>query len=374
MMPTDEQLATELRALRPTPSESVAADLDAWAAAGFPPAEAPHRAPNEPGRRRRRSAPRLWPASHGALRPALAGGATVILAAVVTIAALSSSGGGPGETSTGVPGAGIAPTSTPDTAGSEALPSDAAGGRSAQDVQIAPAPPVPPQPGEQLKPGRERVQERSASMTLSTEPADVDDIADGVIDVTDRYDGIVASSQVDSGDGKGRASFDLRVPTQNLQAALADLSDLAHVSSRNEGSLDITAPFVTAEERFGDAKAEVDRLLDQLAEADSAAEVAAIREQLRLARGELAGARSELAGLKQRAGFARLSVTVVGNGDSGGWTIGDAADDALGVLEALAGAALVTLAVLVPLSALLALVWLGSRELRRRRREAVLDR
>jgi Domain of unknown function (DUF4349) len=172
------------------------------------------------------------------------------------------------------------------------------------------------------------VQERSASLGLSTEPGSVDEVADGAVDVTDRYDGIVASSQVTTqGGGAGRANFDLRIPTQNLQAALADLSDLAHVTSRDEGTLDITAPFVSAEERYADAKATVDGLLDQLANADSPTETAAISEQLRIARQELAAARSELASLKQRATFSRVSVTVVGDGDGGGWLIGDAADD-----------------------------------------------
>ncbi|MGH2955406.1 MAG: DUF4349 domain-containing protein, partial [Solirubrobacterales bacterium] len=235
----------------------------------------------------------------------------------------------------------------------------------------APVPPVPPQGA--LKPGKERVQERSASMTLSTEPDQIDDVADGVVEVTERFDGIVVSSNVSTSDGAGRASFDLRIPSQNLQAALAELSDLADVSARDEGTLDITAPFVTAEERFGDAKTEVDALLDRLSEADSAGEIASIREQLRSARAELAAARAELGALKQRADFSRLSLTVVGEGDGDGWSIGDAVDDSVDVLEALGGAALVTLAVLLPLGAIAALLWLGARALRRRAREKVLD-
>ena len=64
-------------------------------------------------------------------------------------------------------------------------------------------------------------------MTLSTGPDEVDDVADEVVEVTERYDGIVASSSVRTGEERGRASFDLRIPSANLQAALADLSDLA---------------------------------------------------------------------------------------------------------------------------------------------------
>ena len=210
-------------------------------------------------------------------------------------------------------------------------------------------------------------------MTLSTDAGEVDDVADGVVEVVERYEGIVVSSDVSTNGDRGRATFNLRIPTANLQAALADFSDLASVSSRDEGTLDITAPFVNAEERFTDAKAEVDALLEELADAGDAAEIAAIREQLRVARSELAAARSELGGLKQRADYSKVALTVTGNGDADGWSLGDAADDAVSVLEDLAGAGLVALAVIVPLGGLALLGWLGWERLRRRRREAALD-
>jgi Domain of unknown function (DUF4349) len=370
---TDEQIATELRALRDKPSERFAAELDAWAAEGFPSAK---RVKTDVEGARAgllsRTGARIRRLRERPLLPALAGAASIVLVVGVSIAVLSdrdgardiSRGGDSGVESLGTdeaaPGsAGVAPEQEPSTAIEPAAPTT---------VQ-----PIPPGRTDQLKPGRERVQERSASMELSTESDQVDDVSDGVVQVTDRYDGIVVSSNVNTSDSQGLASFDLRIPTQNLQAALTELSDLAHVSSRNEGSLDITAPFASAEERFDDAKAEVDSLLDQLADADSPAEVAAIREQLRLARQELAAARAELGALKQRADFSRLSVTVLGDGDGDGWSIGDAADDAVDVLETLGGATLITLAVLLPLSVLGFLIWLGFRQTRQHRRESALD-
>ncbi len=373
MRPTDEQIATELRALRPEIEERFAAELDAWAAEGFPAGKEADARPPAPARSLGdRLAGSLASFRWRRLIPA----AGAVAATVVVIGvAISITGDGDEPQSLQAP-------SGETLQESGAAAEDAAGRAAGQapSTAIEPAsppiavPPVPPRPDEQLKPGRERVQERSASMALSTEPGQVADVSDGVIQVTDRYDGIVVSSNVNTSDGQGRASFDLRIPTQNLQAALSDLSDLAHVSSRNEGTLDITAPFVGAEERFADARAEVEGLLGQLADADSPAEIAAIREQLRLARQELAAARAELGGLKQRADFSRLSVTVLGNGEGDGdWSIGDAADDAVSVLEALGGAALITLAILAPLAALSAVGWLGFNALRRRRREAALD-
>jgi hypothetical protein len=359
---TDEQIGAELRALRETPSEEFAAELDAWAEAGFPSRHQRERArpAAERGVLRFKGFAGRHPLVAGAaasLAVVLAVGAPV--ATVMNQSGVDDSGGGGGD---------AVPMAT-DSAGAGA---EAAG----KSIEPAPAP-LQDQllRGDRLKPGRERVQEKTASLSLSTEPSEVDDVADGVVDVTDRYEGIVVSSQVSTADGTGRATFDLRIPTQNLQAALADLSDLAHVASRDEGTLDITAPFIGAEERYEDAKAAVDTLLDRLAAAESATEIEAIRAQLRSARQELATARSELAELKQRADFSRLSVAVVGDGQGdGSWSIGDAADDAVDVLEAVGGALLVGLAVVVPLGAVGGAAWLGARELGRRRREATLDR
>ena len=102
----------------------------------------------------------------------------------------------------------------------------------------------------------------------------------------------------------------------------------------------------------------MDALIEQLGEAESADEIAQIREQLQASRAELAAARSELAGLKLRTDFSTLAVTVVGDGDTDGWSFGDAVDDAGSVLEDLAGATLIALAVLVPLGLLAAGAWL----------------
>jgi hypothetical protein len=358
---TDEQIGIELRALRELPSDRFAAELDRRVADEFP-------SDRRQGARRRfeRMLPRR------PLRLALAGAAVIVLAASVTVGVLETGN------KSGPEGAGVATRQSPPavsgTAGRAAEAGGAASTGQAQSDVIAPEPaPLPPREG-RPRTGQPRVQERSGSMTLSTDPDRVQEVADGVVDVTDRYHGFVESSDVRAGGDRGHASFALRIPTSNLQAALADLSDLAHVVSRNEGTLDITDPFVSAGERFNDARAQVNSLLQRLAQASSASEIASLRQQLAVARSELGAARTELRAIKQRADFSSLSVAITAQGDGGGWTIGDAADDAVGVLEAIGGAALVTLAVLIPLGALSVALWFGLRELRRRGRERALQR
>lgn len=395
-MPISEQeLVRELRAIRPEPDPGFAAELDRWAATGF------RSRRGVAGDDEVRSAVTggseagpPWPVGQAKPRsrlawtPRLALAASFLAALVVSVGVLASltnrgtdvAGPSPDDAAvSAAPGGGS--QSTPATGAAapgeiEAAPGPAGTApdrKQGAEATTLPAPLPPGSDGDGLKPGRERIQERDAQMTLSSEPAEVAEVADGVVEVTERHDGIVVSSAVSTSAEGGRASFDLRIPTSSLQAALADLSDLASVKERSEGSTDITAPYVGAEERFADAKAAVDALVAQLADADSAGEVAEIREQLRVERAELAGARAGLAELKRRADFSRVAVAVVGEGDADGWSLGDAFDDAAGVLEDMAGASLVGLAVILPFALAGAALWFGLGAARRRARERALD-
>lgn len=389
-VPEDPVLAEfvrELREERPQPGQDFAAELDAQAADGF------GRGGSEgPLDRLRR-----WLSARPPRRILAPAGAAVTLLVVAGVA-ISQSGvigdgdsgdevplanepttiepAAGGETEDGVQGQAleISPDSTPpstDFGGGQAP--DLVPGDAQKDSETASPPFDPTRPG--LVPGQDdRKVEQAAQLTLSTEPDDVASVADDVIAVTDRYKGIVVSSQVSGSDGdRSVARFDLAIPARQLQSALADLSELADVKARSESTLDITESFVSARERLADARAELDSLLTQLAEADTPNETASIRQRIDIVRSEIAGARSEVEALARRARFARVSVTVEGDGGSGGWSLGDAADDAVDVLRTVAGVALVSLAVLAPLGLVVALVWIIGRVTARRRRERALD-
>jgi hypothetical protein len=113
-----------------------------------------------------------------------------------------------------------------------------------------------------------------------------------------------------------------------------------------------------------------------LAAATTPNETAAIRARLRAVDRRAGRARAELRRLRERVGFAAVSVTVRPGADApggGGWSLGDATDDALSVLRAVAGATIVALAVLVPVGILAGLAWLAHSAVIRRRREHALD-
>ena len=357
---SDEQLGAELRALRELPSEQFAAQLDAWAAAGFPSVKQLDAA------RKARPKPRTLIGG----RPVLAGlaAATVIVAVVgISVAAYLQqrndtelfSGSG---NDSGAPLSRVQEQSLREPA----PPGVASGGASAPLVDQAP-------PGSRPRNDRPQVQELSASLGLSTDEGELQQAADGVVEVTNRYDGFVDSSDVRVGGRQSHASFSLRIPATDLRNALDDLSELGRVTLRDEASANVTGAYVDSGKIHREARAKVDSLLAQLRDASDPAEAAEIRQQLIPARQQLAAARAALRGIKQRVTYAPVSVQIRADGD-GSWSIGDAADDAVGVLEAIAGAVLIALAVLVPIAALLALGWLGVREFGRRRREATLDR
>ncbi len=67
-------------------------------------------------------------------------------------------------------------------------------------------------------------------MTLSTAPDEVQSVSDAVIRTVQSLGGVVASSQIATGDRRS-ATFDLRLPTARLDRAIAELSKLANVSA-----------------------------------------------------------------------------------------------------------------------------------------------
>lgn len=221
---------------------------------------------------------------------------------------------------------------------------------------------------------------RNALLVLEAPDGKLDSTADAVIRTVDRFDGIVQDSSIGSSDASGgEATFNLRIPTDRLDEALAALSKLGHVAERSQNLQDITGSFTSAQDRLADARAERRGLLRTLGRATTPLQIESLRTRLRLVRSRIARFNGALASLRRRADLATVQLTVRGTGKSdegatgGDWTPGDAARDAVRVLEVIAGVALIALAIAVPLALLAVAVVLGARVGRRRRREGALD-
>lgn len=284
-------------------------------------------------------------------------------AAVVVAVVLVSSGGGNGGSNSS--------SSVSSSAGSgvaaQSAPADSAAGESLKAAPNASATAPRPLSGRKV--------ERNTDLTLSTARGDVQSVADNVVSTTQRFGGIVDSSQISTSDSEASAVFALRIPTGRLDEAVAALSKLAHVASLSQGSTDITGAFVSVADRLKDARAERAALLKALGRATTTQEVDAIKLRLRDNRSQIAALKGELNALRRRANLSRVNVSVQGNGhkSGGAWTPGDAANDALRVLEVAAGVLLIGLAVAVPLALVGGAAGLAARSTRRRRRESALD-
>jgi hypothetical protein len=349
-------LARELRAERPEPSAEAEGMLDELAASGFP-----ARAPNRLGRASRRASDALAALRRSRprrLAPAVAGAVALLVVGGVAVS-------GSGVLSNGDT---ISEPEAPPAPG--AIANDSLGGAAEASRARGLAGPA------------SRKVARQVDLDLTTTPGDFRDAADGVFDVVRAHRGYVVTSQVSGGDPalteseRGRATFALRIPAPALSAAIGDLSELGHVVSRSDGSVDVTKRFVSARDRVDGLSAARDRLLRELGDAPTAAERQSIRARLRIVERRLAAARRDLAGVRQRVDLVPVSVTINADdaGSSGGaWSIGDALRDAGRVLVVIAGAAVVGAAALLPLALLVALVVVGRRAWTRRQRGRALD-
>ena len=378
------ELALLLREERPEPSPAFGVRLDAKLAAGF----------RDPEPRRRASERRWWTPLLGA--PALGMAATVLVITVIAVAGpfdgadgggSTTDGGAMSATEGGAESAGGGATgATPGAALDEALP-EAARSSGAEDAATSSAeslPPsvVPPTAGEGSpgSDGRERRSvERSASLTLAARPRDIDAVSARIQDETRRQGGFVVSSTVSSSSGGGDGTFELRIPARNLDAAMAALSRLGKVRERSQRSQDITAAVVSARSRLKDARTERQSLLRQLGEATTVTATQAVRARLRIVSEEIEQARAGVRRIGNRAAFSSVMVMLIADGSvappvqDDNWTPGDAAQDALRVLEVAAGVALIVLAVALPVALLAAAAAVAARWSRRRRREHALD-
>jgi hypothetical protein len=416
------ELARDARAARPAPESDFAAKLDEWAAAGFP----RDGRLGDGGEGERGSAlgglrERLHSVPPRRLLLPIGAAATLLVAAVVGVSVSDQLGGsdnpaaGPATQSASVPesvragksGAGSGGRTAGDTATTNGTaqadtPSlrDMAPGMGQLSLKAQRATPLigSPTTPDSIVPGGPRKVAQNADLVLSTEPQNVRNVADQVVGVVDRYNGYVVSSNVTSGrtpgpspvplqeqgnasstrSQQGSGTFELRIPAQHLQAALGDMSKLAHVTSRTEGVQDITKRFDSAKARVHDLETERAHLLRQLADAFTISEQQSIKARIAVVENQLADARDHYGHVQTRIHLVPVTVEVQGqqgvdSGGGGSWSIGDAFHDAGRVLTVMAGILLISAAVLVPLGLIGGLAWFAARTVIRRRREDALE-
>ena len=375
----DPAVAAELEALEAALAGDPAAEPELAALVRDVRADAPAMAPGFRARLDERvergfeRAPRRRLQSLRPMIPALSVAGCVLAALVAVV--LSAGGGSSDDAGSAGAGRAAAPaqTESADSAksgsGGGSASGSAGGGSSSAPALAAPAPSAP---------ARQRRVERSTRLELTT--TDVQAASDGVVRATQATGGFVQSSQVATGDGRSTASFVLRVPTSRLDDGLARLTKLGHVRSLQQSADDITNVYNGASTRLAEARATRRGLLRALSKATTAQEVSSLRARIADNRRALQRYQRELNAVRNRANYATIGLELTGVArkhaavpGGGSWTPGDAAHDAVRVLEVSAGVALIALAVLLPLTLVGAAGGFAAVAVRRRRREAALS-
>jgi len=378
-----EELERELRAERQEPSQDFARRLDEWAEAGFP--RDSGLGPRLSGRAG--FARRLWDrVTATPPRRILMPVGAVATVAVVAGVALTRPESEPTTLTVPTQPAGqtqVAPDTATTTQAEQAAPPAAAAG-SAAGAEAAPSAPDSgafdlTKPANGIARGEnDRIIDASAQITLGADADDVQDVANQVVDVTDQYDGVVLDSSVSSDQSGARASFELEIPYKDLDAAIADLSDLADVVSRSEGGHDITAQAVRARKDLAETVDRIRKARIALIQADTQEQRLVIHAQIDSLKQTAKAQLVQLRGVKRQGRFATVNVDVTSEGQpsddgNGNWGLDDAVHDAGDVLETIGGIALVSLAILLPLSLIAALIAFAVSRGRRRSRDRALD-
>jgi hypothetical protein len=247
------------------------------------------------------------------------------------------------------------------------------GGSAGSAATPAPSLAAPARPA----PGR-RV-ERTVMLSLGTTAARFDAVTDGVVRATQRFGGFVAESSASRSRTRGTASFVLRIPTTRLDAAVADLSRLAHVRSIEQATTDLTGRTDGTAARLRDSRTQRRALVAALATA-SGARAGRLRARLATVSARVRALERSLRALRARTTYATVDLTVTRTrrqaaapGTDHRWTPADAWRDARRALELAAGIAIVALALLLPLALIAGAAAIAGRGLRRRRRDGALD-
>jgi hypothetical protein len=220
----------------------------------------------------------------------------------------------------------------------------------------------------------------NASLTLTTRPGEVETTTDRAIRITDTLGGFVQNSTTSLHGSTASADLTLKLPSDKLDAGIAQLSKLGHVSSRSQQAEDVTDQRESFEAAVRDARADRDGLRSRLAKATTDKDRSRLRALLDRASRRVTARERDVAKLNQAVSYATVDLSIKGTRKAaaapvpaGRWTPADALKDAGRVLEVIAGVLVIGLAILLPLAILAALAAYANRGLTRRRRERALE-
>jgi hypothetical protein len=372
------ELALAMRALRPRPSDEFVQALDVRAARGFNHErdETPrNRASRRPSSARHEGTRRLK--SLRAALPALGLGFAVLLAVAVAVSLSRSGDRRVAQPAHTFVGAGPASGGAPAVQRAPLVTSPSGANKGSDQTFNAPAAGAP---GASTAPaaGAIRLLERTSTLDIGVAQDSIQSAAQRVFTLASAFGGYVKQSNVSSGGPlQGGASFDVRLPSANLPAAIAALSHLGHVRSENDTTNDVTDQLSSLQRSLGGLQAERSSLLRQLAAASEAQQAATLKARLHAVEARISQLQGALRALSARIAYTSLALSLTpessGGAASGDLTPGAAAGDAARILDAALAVLVIGAAAVLPLAAIVLAGWIAVVLLRRRLREQALD-
>jgi len=138
-------------------------------------------------------------------------------------------------------------------------------------------------------------------------PNDVEAASDKVKEMSTRRGGFALSVRFD---GESSANLDIKVASEELDAALEELASLGRVESRSVSGRDITEEYADVDARLGAMRATRDRLRTLYERANTVEEVIAVERELGRVQSELESLEARMRVLAQQRDLADIDVTI----------------------------------------------------------------
>jgi len=140
-----------------------------------------------------------------------------------------------------------------------------------------------------------------------------DDAGSAVQSILLRHQGYAASLNVNDTDNTARTlNASLRIPSQELAAALSELKSLGHVTNESQAGAEVTAEHADLVARLKNSRETEIRLLDILRHrTGKVSDVLEVEQEIARVRGEIEAMESERKTLEHRVDFATVNLSLV---------------------------------------------------------------
>ena len=155
------------------------------------------------------------------------------------------------------------------------------------------------------------------TMDMSVETQDLDAALSQLSDQIGGFEGYVENQNIHNGSSySGRryrsANLTIRIPVAKTEEFTAQVGDICHVVSQNKQQEDVTLTYVATESRLNALKTEETRLLELLAQAEDMSDLLQIEARLTDVRYELESVTSQLRVLENQVDYAPLHLFIEG--------------------------------------------------------------